>query len=168
MRKPSPLLFILILLATRFMCPAQAVSGRVISVPDSSALAGVKITVAGTARTTETDGQGNFYFDSIPAGEFRLAFAYAGHRDTSMMYSCDSTPNQFLYVPFVLICNYSRSAVVTGCPHCHRRNEVIPIKYGFATSKIVKQAEHGELVLGGCMITGCEPWWHCKRCRKNF
>ncbi len=49
------------------------------------------------------------------------------------------------------------------CPQCgsHR---TVPIVYGFVPASVGEAAERGEVVLGGCMLTGEDPEWACLAC----
>ena len=53
------------------------------------------------------------------------------------------------------------------CPEC-RGNETVPIAYGMPGLDLAEAAERGELVLGGCCITGDDPRWHCNACGADF
>ena len=53
------------------------------------------------------------------------------------------------------------------CPACTSA-DVIPIVYGSPSSAAGDEQSAGRLVLGGCVITGVEPRWHCKACGNDF
>ena len=46
------------------------------------------------------------------------------------------------------------------CPFNHS-DKIIPIIYGFPTSKTMKKANKGLIHLGGCMISDCDPHYYC-------
>jgi hypothetical protein len=54
-----------------------------------------------------------------------------------------------------------------ACPACASTG-VIPIVYGSPAESLWHEARAGKLVLGGCVITGGEPLWHCKGCGTDF
>lgn len=58
------------------------------------------------------------------------------------------------------------------CPYVYKRGEkpacigghtdqVVPIAYGLPGAKAMKKAKRGELYLGGCEVTGCDPGYYC-------
>ena len=54
------------------------------------------------------------------------------------------------------------------CPQC-RAPDVVPILYGYTEDPATLAAvERGELVLGGCMVTGDDPAWCCRACQHWF
>ena len=32
----------------------------------------------------------------------------------------------------------------------------------------MKQYKRGKIKLGGCVVSGCDPIWFCKKCKKEF
>lgn len=53
------------------------------------------------------------------------------------------------------------------CPECDSTS-VVPIVYGMPGGKMVEQYERGEIVLGGCCISGDDPRWHCEGCNCDW
>ena len=53
-----------------------------------------------------------------------------------------------------------------ACPRC-ASPRVAPIMYGYPSDMegALKAAEQGEVVLGGCVITGNDPKWQCLECK---
>lgn len=49
------------------------------------------------------------------------------------------------------------------CPECGAVTVVLII-YGFPPAEIGEAAQRGEVVLGGCLITGDDPEWRCTVC----
>jgi hypothetical protein len=51
------------------------------------------------------------------------------------------------------------------CPECGAV-EVVPIVYGYpaADSELMRAAQAGEVVLGGCVIEDDQPYWRCRNC----
>jgi hypothetical protein len=53
------------------------------------------------------------------------------------------------------------------CPEC-RSPKVAPILYGLPApglfQELMRKADSGEIVLGGCVVTGNDPTWHCVGC----
>jgi len=91
-------------------------------------------------------------------------------------------------IPYSLTCKYNKSKNNKTCPICKKDDQTIPISYGL-TKRIndeeVKKYKSNELIVridstsngfikknwskkkesysGGCVITGCDPNWYCKR-----
>ena len=53
------------------------------------------------------------------------------------------------------------------CPSCDSNN-VVPIVYGMPGSELMEQAERGEVILGGCVVTDNDPGLYCKDCGSEF
>jgi hypothetical protein len=54
------------------------------------------------------------------------------------------------------------------CPSCGESNSVIPIAYGMPDQESMEKSERGEILLGGCLITICQPTHFCKSCDEKF
>jgi len=52
------------------------------------------------------------------------------------------------------------------CPFCRENDEVIPILYGFPSDEGFRDAERGEVYLGGCIIGPTR--FYCKRDNREF
>ena len=52
------------------------------------------------------------------------------------------------------------------CPICGHKP--VPILYGQPFKEHIEASERGELILGGCFITGKDPEWGCPHCRQSF
>lgn len=48
------------------------------------------------------------------------------------------------------------------CPICHKKDEVVPIRYGKPNKQLMEQAQKGKVRLGGCMAAD-RPHRYCKR-----
>ncbi|KYC51470.1 MAG: hypothetical protein APG12_00134 [Candidatus Methanofastidiosum methylothiophilum] len=53
------------------------------------------------------------------------------------------------------------------CSYCNSK-KVIPIFYGYPTSRDYQEYERGNLKFGESIILGPKPDWHCKKCDKSF
>ncbi len=69
---------LLCLLSVPLLAQDRAVSGRVTSGEDGSALPGVNIAIKGTTRGVTTDAEGNYRL-TLPAGTSRLLFSFIGY-----------------------------------------------------------------------------------------
>ena len=61
-----------------------------------------------------------------------------------------------------------RSSDAPPCPTCASAATVVPIAWGFPTPATFAEAEAGRAHLGGCVVTGADPDWHCKACGHDF
>jgi hypothetical protein len=50
-----------------------------------------------------------------------------------------------------------------SCPNCEKK-EGVDIFYGEPTAELSKEAELGEILLGGCVVKENQPYYHCKAC----
>ncbi|MBN1321632.1 MAG: hypothetical protein JXA87_12420 [Thermoleophilia bacterium] len=53
------------------------------------------------------------------------------------------------------------------CPFCES-DRVIPVLYGLPTREAFELADGGELVLGGCTVTGLNAHWACSTCGRQW
>lgn len=51
----------------------------------------------------------------------------------------------------------------SSCPACGS-GDVLPIVYGLPGPGLRQQAENGEVVLGGCVVSDDSPVWYCNHC----
>jgi hypothetical protein len=59
---------------------------------------------------------------------------------------------------------------VIVCPSCGERTTPVPIVYGMPgpedMAATLAAADGGELVIGGCVMTGDDPQYACPACRE--
>lgn len=53
------------------------------------------------------------------------------------------------------------------CPKGHTDN-LISIVYGLPGQRLMKKSEKGQIRLGGCIVTDCDPEWYCKTHKIEF
>ncbi len=53
------------------------------------------------------------------------------------------------------------------CPSCSSDNVAI-IAFGYPGPEMMEEAQRGDIVLGGCCVSGDDPEWHCKDCKKEW
>lgn len=53
-----------------------------------------------------------------------------------------------------------------NCPYCGGR--IVPIIYGEPSEEVFEKYSKGEVMLGGCCITGDDPEWECNKCGQRF
>ncbi len=54
------------------------------------------------------------------------------------------------------------------CPRCLSDERVVPIAYGLPGDELNREADRGDVVLGGCSIYPHSPQWFCKGCEESF
>ena len=52
------------------------------------------------------------------------------------------------------------------CPKCSA--ELVEIVYGMPSYGLFEAAERGEVVFGGCCISGDDPKYRCKKCDIDY
>ena len=74
----------------------------------------------------------------------------------------------FLIISFPKDCDLNKQFFYKACLKCKKKDKVIPIIYGL----LVPFHNLGEMGQdfwgGGCMVTDCDPTWHCKRDNLDF
>jgi transposase-like protein len=53
------------------------------------------------------------------------------------------------------------------CPECGSKH-VVRIAYGYPGPEMMRDAERGRIVLGGCVIAADSPKWSCSDCRATW
>lgn len=52
------------------------------------------------------------------------------------------------------------------CPKCGE--QLVEIVYGRPGPELFEASERGEVILGGCLISGDGPEYRCKKCRLDY
>lgn len=52
------------------------------------------------------------------------------------------------------------------CPKCGEN--LVEIIYGMPSSELFEAEERGEVVIGGCEVTGNDPAYRCKKCDIDY
>lgn len=53
------------------------------------------------------------------------------------------------------------------CPVCGSKR-IVKILYGYPSWEVKEDVEAGRIALGGCVITGDDPYWKCVDCHTSF
>ena len=117
------------------------------------------------------DKELNFVFDSLGTDTFEISISTVFYyQDTTIkkivVVDGKTTHLEILYPP---ICTYDKNKGDKTCPVCNKQDQVIPIAYGLIvdTGKKSKK-EEAEYFTAGCVVSGCDPHWYCKRDKKKF
>ena len=68
------ILMVLALLSLPVVAQEGGVKGRVVSRDDRTALSNVKVSIEGLDRSVITDAEGNFHFEGLTSGQYKLRF----------------------------------------------------------------------------------------------
>jgi outer membrane receptor protein involved in Fe transport len=104
MRRFYLLIFVLLLIPFVAFAQNGIVKGVIIDAETNEPLAGVNVTVSGTAIGAATDQDGYFSIENIAQGEVTLVFEYIGYKDLEKMVTISGTPTtlEILLQPSVL------------------------------------------------------------------
>ena len=71
------------------MAQDGGVKGRVVSRDGRAALSGVKVAIESMGLTATTDSEGNFLFEGLPAGDYKLSFEAPEFEDSDIVVRVD-------------------------------------------------------------------------------
>lgn len=160
-------IFLLVLLFPTTLGIAQTgnIKGYTYDQNDNEALMYTSIELLETGQKVFSDEYGQFYFGNIEPGDYKLRVSFVGLLDT--------------IIPVTVVLNQTTEITVSTaycpydhedktCPQCLKSDKVIPIVYGYPSKGLMRKAKKGKVLLGGCVISGCDPNWHCKRDNHSF
>ncbi len=113
-----------------------------------------------------SDDVGKFKITNLEPGVYDLKLSYIGYNDHTAV-GIVLEPNELLERIIYYPCPIGKSESDKVCPYGHRSN-IIPIKYGLPSLRMMRRAERGRIYLGGCIITECDPKWYCKKHKISF
>ena len=125
------------------------------------------IKINGLSIGAQTDSNGDFEIKNVPVGEYSIeisALGFISKEIEKVQIFADSTNH--LNVNYPPKCKYNHNNMT--CPTCNKKDEVIPIIYGYPSDRMFRKADKGKIKLGGCVISGCDPKWYCKRDKTEF
>lgn len=130
----------------------------------------VVITSDSIQKFTTVDKNLNFSFDSLISDTYNIQVKTIFYYQDTTFYNIVLKDNELikLKIPYPPFCIY-RNTKGKFCPICRKKDKVIPILYGlmiFNPEEPEKQED--EYYPGGCMVSGCDPNWYCKRDKKEF
>lgn len=76
-----------------------------------------------------------------------------------------------VYLPYSPICPFKEKK--TDCPKCKSQKNVIPISYGLEVEILSPEERKQKKKMqktkaGGCLISDCQPHWHCVKDNIDF
>lgn len=114
----------------------------------------------------KSDSSGYFIIENIRPGEYELKFStigYSFYLIPKIQLFADST----LFIQANYPCPNKGRNPKKICPYGHK-DDIIPISYGLPSDKMLKKAEKRKCFLSGCMVSECNPKWHCTKHKINF
>ncbi len=114
-----------------------------------------------------SDTAGNFIIHPLPVDTYKIKISSIGYKDTiinNVIVQKDSITLLKINYPAFCASNVKNNR----CPICNKTDKAIRIVYGFPGRKLMKRANRKEVRLGGCIISGCDPFWYCKRDKVEF
>jgi hypothetical protein len=113
-----------------------------------------------------SDTTGSFIMKPIPTGTYDLKISFVGYQlyiiSGINVYS-DST----LFLEINYPCPNGNNKSNKVCPYGDKNN-IIPVVYGMPDKKLVRGANKGKVVIGGDIVTDCDPHWYCKTHKIKF
>jgi hypothetical protein len=113
----------------------------------------------------QTDIDGNFYIQDVEVGSYEFRLKYIGYETYVIKEFYFSRNDRVFEFDFPDPCKET----VKICPKNHS-DKLIPIVYGLprGNGKLLRQAKNGKVILGGCVVTYCDPKWYCKKHNISF
>ncbi len=144
---------------------AQSIYGTVTELRCKDKISGVLVQLRDSrsnvidSMTTNTNGQFNLKLKSRDKYSILLTCeGYDGPLFTNISIATDTSIN----LRIKKACSYINSSAAPVCPICHMSDQVIPIEYGLIKSRPGDGAGK-KYMLGGCLVSDCDPHWYCKR-----
>ena len=152
------------------------INGKIIAeIPEEAKLIAentkVILEINGIEKTTFVDKNLNFSFHNLKSDSIRIRTEPQSYmRQLTIIGFLKPNDTVQVKIPYSLSCKYDTSKNNKTCPVCKKDDQVIPISYGLI-SEITKKGEEKkekEYKPGGCVTTGCDPNWYCKRDEIDF
>jgi len=133
----------------------------------------VKINYDGQDKTIKggySDDNGLCQFDSLPVGLYDIKTSMIGY-PSALLKSVTIKSDTTIVIELDNNCkyNYTDSKI---CPRCNDSIKVIPIRYGLVIRNSKRHRKlnnrRSKVYYGGCIVTGCDPHWYCKKHRLKF
>ena len=145
-----------------------SISGQLKTGKTGPGLGYTLVRVEGMKKFVNADAIGRFRIDSVTPGIQQIRLKSLGSRDTVLTVKVEAGKESKLEVIYPPECIYDLHKENRTCPHCGKRDQVIPIWYGLIISTLDDAKPQPEFYTGGCVISGCDPNWYCKRDSLKF
>ncbi|MGC4021839.1 MAG: hypothetical protein QM734_07865 [Cyclobacteriaceae bacterium] len=113
--------------------------------------------------SVRSDTAGHFNLKLKPNELYRISVSGAFEGDTifNVKLKKDSTVYSNISYP-PKTCPYAKSTA--KCPVANHEDNVLPIIYGLLYGdEFATKLKNKEIVMGGCIVTDCDPNWYCKK-----
>lgn len=168
-------LFLLLILSTKELS-SGSIKGKVFDVNTESPVVNATIRTNNSTKSVYTDSSGNFEIQNVEPGlnDLNIRFNWFDDSTLKEIYVSDDKITD-LIINYDSYCQYSKADSI--CPVCKKIDKVIPIEYGYI---VITEEEHKNMFdkslkedlrtfkSGGCEISGCDPFWYCKRDSISF
>ncbi|PKL78364.1 MAG: hypothetical protein CVV25_11930 [Ignavibacteriae bacterium HGW-Ignavibacteriae-4] len=152
------------------------IKGKVFDVNTESPVVGASIRTKYSTKSVYTDSSGNFEIQNIDSGLNYLNISFNWYDDSTLkdIHVSDDKITD-LIINYDSYCQYSKADSL--CPVCKKIDKVIPIEYGYLVitkEEYEKRNDKNQkedlrtFKSGGCEISGCDPFWYCKRDSISF
>jgi hypothetical protein len=168
---------ILVFIGVSF-CVAQngVINGKIIAeIPEEADLitqnTKVILLINGIEKITVVDKNLNFSFYNLESDSLQIRTEPPSYLHSRIIIGF-LKPNDTvdLKIPYSLSCKYDVSKENKTCPVCKKEDQVLPVSYGliFEITKQGEEKKDKKYKSGGCVTTGCDPNWFCKRDEIKF
>ncbi len=114
--------------------------------------------------STTIDKNLSFSFENIVRDSVSLSIEPRSYPiNTSYILKLKNKKVVNLKIEYNPVCEYSKTDSI--CPKCKKIDKVVPIAYGLI---FLKKSNADKVKLGDCVISDCDPHWHCKRDDLDF
>lgn len=139
-------------------------SGKVINSVSSTNINGTILVLNYKKKQQISDANGNFLFDSLPPGPYTITAYHAGYPVQQLSVLISDKIHNNVVIEMNPPCEYDKNRNDNTCPVCHKKENVVPVRYGLPVGKM----DTTRYYYAGCEVTFCDPSWYCKRDKKLF
>lgn len=162
-------IFFLSIFCTTITAQTVTIKGHIHDRKRDEPLSFCNIIIQELKYTTASDIDGNFKFENVPLGTYKIKAIYFGYGDTIVEISITNKTTYELKMELPPPCKYDKNFKNKICPICKKEDQSIPIQYGLIISEKGSENDvYEKYYPGGCSISKCDPNWYCKRDKIKF
>lgn len=172
----SILSYLLLLFISSQELSTGTIRGNVFDVNTQMPVINASVRTINATKSVYTDSSGNFEIENVEPGLNDLNIRFNWYDDSTLKnIKVSDVEITELLINYDSYCQYSKADSI--CPVCLKIDKVIPIEYGYL---VITEKEHKKIYdknqnedlrtfkSGGCEISGCDPFWYCKRDSISF